>query len=162
MIKIYIGISILCAVIWLLLSGIYTPFLLSLGVLSCGLVVWLAQRMGLLDDDVPNIGLLLRFFAYLPWLIGEIAKANIDVIKRTLSPQLPISPTLFRVRCTQRSDLGRVIFANSITLTPGTVAIMVEDDYIEVHALSQETADDLTKGVMDQRVSRVEGPGVQV
>ncbi|MCB1809483.1 MAG: Na+/H+ antiporter subunit E, partial [Candidatus Competibacteraceae bacterium] len=76
MIKIYIGISILCAVIWLLLSGIYTPFLLSLGVLSCGLVVWLAQRMGLLDDDVPNIGLLLRFFAYLPWLIGEIAKAN--------------------------------------------------------------------------------------
>ena len=114
--------------------------------------------MSILDDDLPNLGLLFRFTAYLPWIFGEIAKANIDVIKRILNSQLPISPTLIRVRCSQKSDLGRVIFANSITLTPGTVSIRVENDYIEVHALSRETAEELASGVMDRRVSQVEGP----
>ena len=157
MIRIYFSFSILCVATWLLLSGYFTnPLLLSLGAVSCVFVIWVTQRMGLLDEDLPNYGLIIRFFAYLPWLIAEITKSNIDVIKRILNPQLPISPILFRVKASQQSDLARVIFANSITLTPGTVAIMVEDDYIEVHALSREGAEGLSSGEMDRRVTRLE------
>ena len=158
LIKIYTGISILCVAVWLLLSGYFTnSLLLSLGAASCAIVIWLAQRMGILDEDLPSFGLILRFFAYIPWLIVEISKSNIDVIKRILHPRLPISPTLFRVEASQTSDLTRVIFANSITLTPGTVAIRVEDNHIEVHALSQEGADGLSDGSMNERVCRLEG-----
>jgi multicomponent Na+:H+ antiporter subunit E len=156
LIKIYAGIGLFYAAVWLLLSGFFTPFLLILGVLSCALTLWLTQRMGLLDEDLPSLPMLLRFIAYLPWISREIAMANVDVIKRIINPSLPISPTLIRVPCSQKSDLGRVIYANSITLTPGTVAIQVENNYIEVHALSQQAAEELAGGAMDQRVSQLE------
>jgi len=157
LLKIYTGISLLCVAVWLLLSGFFTPFLLALGGVSCAIVIWLAHRMGLLDEDMPSFGMLIRFLTYLPWIAREIAKANIDVIKLIVNPDLPISPTLIRVPCTQKSDLGRVIFANSITLTPGTVSVRVENDHIEVHALSRETAEELASGAMDRRVTQVEG-----
>lgn len=148
----------LCGVIWLLLSGYFTnPLLLTLGVASCLLVVFIIRRMTLLDDDLPSLQVTLRTIAYIPWLLWEIVKANLDVAKRILHPNLPISPTIFHVKTSQRSDLGKVIYANSITLTPGTVSIYVDTDTIEVHALSQAAANELMAGAMDRRVSRVEG-----
>jgi multicomponent Na+:H+ antiporter subunit E len=74
-----------------------------------------------------------------------------------LSPSLPISPTIIHVRASQKSDLGKVIYGNSITLTPGTVAIDIDGDKIEVHALTREAAQALRDGDMDRRVTRLEG-----
>jgi multicomponent Na+:H+ antiporter subunit E len=93
----------------------------------------------------------------LPWLLWEIAKANVDVARRVLSRRPAIAPSLLRVRAGQRGDLGRAIYANSITLTPGTVSIEVAGDEITVHALTAEAADGLRTGEMDRKVTDYEG-----
>ena len=111
--------------------------------------------MDVIDREGHPIHLTWRFFTYLPWLVVEIAKANLDVVRRILPGGPTISPTLIRVRASQDSDLGRVIFANSITLTPGTVSVEVHETEILVHALSRDGAEGLAEGEMDRRVSQM-------
>ncbi|MEX1206005.1 MAG: Na+/H+ antiporter subunit E [Dongiaceae bacterium] len=143
--------------LWLLLSGHYEPLLLGFGVLSCALVVAIALRMDVVDKEGHPVHLGWRALAYWPWLLLEIAKSNIDVARRVLHPALPISPTLVRVKASQSSDLGQVIYANSITLTPGTVSIELEDGMIDVHALTGETAAALEAGEMNRRILAMMG-----
>lgn len=144
-------------VVWLLLSGYFTSLLLVLGVASCALVVLVTVRMEIADREGHPIHLSWGALIYWPWLLVEIVKANIDVAKRILSPTLPITPTLLRVRASQTSDLGQVIYANSITLTPGTISVDVANGEILVHALSREGADALLEGEMDRRVTAMVG-----
>ncbi|MDA0652841.1 MAG: Na+/H+ antiporter subunit E [Proteobacteria bacterium] len=143
--------------VWLLLSGHYTPFIMSLGIGSCALVVLVTLRMDVADHEGHPIHLTWRGLTYWPWLMIEIFKANIDVAKLILSPNLGITPTLIRVKASQTSDLGQVIYANSITLTPGTISIDVANGEILVHALSREGAEALLDGEMDRRVTRMVG-----
>lgn len=142
---------------WLVLSGHYDPLLIVLGLASCAVVLFVIHRMDVIDREGHPVHLTWRFALYLPWLTAEIAKANIDVARRILPGGPGIGPTMLRVRATQGTDLGRVIFANSITLTPGTVSVEVDEDGILVHALSREAADGLAAGGMDRRVTRVSG-----
>ena len=146
---------------WLLWSGHFTHFpedllLIFFGFLSCLLVVLLSRRMGIVDDEGAPVQLGLRPFFYAPWLIKEIIVANIDVTRRILSFKMPIRPTMIKIKAKQQCDLGRVIFANSITLTPGTVSIAMEDDVITVHALTHEAAADDASGEMNDRVAKLE------
>lgn len=143
--------------LWLLLSGHYTPLLLSFGVLSVVVVVWIAWRMDVVDHEGHPIHLSLKAVSYWPWLLKEIVKANLDVVRRVLSPRLPISPTIASVSASQATEVGRVTFANSITLTPGTVSLEVWEDHVEVHALSREGMEDLQGGEMDRRAKAMEG-----
>lgn len=143
--------------LWLLLSGHYTPLLLGFGVASCALVVLISARMDVVDREGHPIHLGPRALTYWPWLLVEIVKANIDVAKRIVDPKLPISPTMLRVKASQKTEVGRVIYANSITLTPGTVSVELEGDMIEVHSLTVEGAEALLEGEMDRRVTTMEG-----
>jgi multicomponent Na+:H+ antiporter subunit E len=137
-----LGIAAALAAVWWLWSGHTDPFLLGLGALSCLSVVGLCWRMGILDDETVPLGLRpLRLLRYSVWLIREIVLSNLDVTRRILTRELPIRPVVIRVRSRQKSDLGRVIFANSITLTPGTVTISLDGDELTVHALSIAEAD---------------------
>ena len=145
--------------LWLLLSGHFEPLLLILGLASVALVVWIARRMDVIDHEGHPIGLTPRILLYWPWLIWEIVKANIDVMRRILDPALPISPTVVRVPASQKTELGTVIYANSITLTPGTVTIDLEGNDLIVHAFSEDGAIALESGEMDRRVTAVEGQG---
>jgi len=138
---------------WLILSGHYTPWLLSVGAVCSVLIAALINRMGVLDDEGHPIQLIVRALAYWPWLFVEIVKSSWNVTKLILNPSLPISPTLLTVKGSQRSPLGVYTYANSITLTPGTISVEVDGDDIVVHALTSEGADDLTKGVMDRKVA---------
>ena len=142
---------------WLLLSGHYGRLLLSLGFASTLGAVAIALRMEIVDRETYPIPLNLKALLYWPWLAREVIKANLDVARRILSPSLPISPTVITVKTSQRTDLGRVTFANSITLTPGTVSIDLQGDTIEVHALTEQAAQGLQKGEMDRRVTEMEG-----
>lgn len=155
--KISLGISLF--LIWLLWSGHYDSLTLGFGVASCVLVVLLSARLGVIDREGHPIHLLLRLLTYGPWLIWAIVKANLDVAGRILKPGLPISPQLIRVKASQKSDLGKVIYANSITLTPGTVSVDVDGGEILVHAISREAAADVETGDMDRRVVQFEGDG---
>jgi len=141
---------------WLLFSGIYQPLLLIMGAVSCLAVVLIAHRMDVVDHEGHPIHLGLRAIGYWFWLWGEIAKSNINVARRILDPKLPIDPVLITVKTSQPSELGQVVYANSITLTPGTVSIQVSDDEILVHALSSDLAADLETGEMDRRVTGID------
>lgn len=143
-------------IVWLMLSGHYSGLLLLLGVASTLFVVLLAMRVELVDREVVLVLFRPRVLLYWVWLAGEIIKSNIDVTRRILDPSLRISPRLLRVKATQRSDLGRVTYANSITLVPGTVAMSVEGDEITVHALTEAIAADLRGGEMDRRITEME------
>lgn len=143
--------------LWLLLSGHYTPLLLALGVVSCLISVYIARRMDVVDREGHPVHLSLRLFTYIPWLAWETLKSNIAVARLILNPRMPISPTVFKVRVSQTGDLGKVIYANSITLTPGTVSMSIDGDEILVHSITQEAEADLMSGEMDRRVTRMAG-----
>jgi len=143
--------------LWLVLSGYFKGLLLMLGLASIALVVAIASRMDVVDHEGHPYHLQpLVVLRYWGWLLIEICKANIDISRRILTPSMPIAPELLRVRASQSTEVGQVIYANSITLTPGTVSIDLSDDYIEVHALTHETADTLRGGEMDRRVTAME------
>jgi len=155
-----VALFVVLMAVWLLNSGHYTPLIIGFGVASSLLVVFLSWRMGIVDREGLPVHLLPRATVYAPWLFKEIFTANVDVAKRVLTPFEPnISPRLFDTGVTQKSDLGRVIYANSITLTPGTVSIGVRGAYITVHAIAEEVADGLQEGEMDRRVTWLEGEG---
>jgi multicomponent Na+:H+ antiporter subunit E len=149
---------LILAAAWLVWSGDRDAQLLIFGGLSCLLVVGVSLRMGIVERPSRGIFVGLRHLFYVPWLLLEIAKANFDVLRIILHPKLPIRPHLIRVKASQRSELGQVIYANSITLTPGTISLDLREGRILVHALTDEAADGLKKGEMDARVARLEGP----
>lgn len=150
-----LGISL--GILWLLLSGHFTMLLLALGIVSVVLVLYLALRMDVVDHEGQPVHLKFRAtINYWAWLLKAIFLSNIDVCRRILSPSLPIRPTRISIEGLQKSDLGLVIFANSITLTPGTVSMSIDDGVIEVHALSREGAVELEAGEMNRRIRFLE------
>lgn len=150
--------AVILMALWLAMSGIYKPMLIGLGVASVVLVLVIIRRMDTADGDRLDIRLRpLGLLAYFLWLMVEIAKANWAVTKIVLSPGMKMRQHMFRVPHSQKSDLGQVIYANSITLTPGTITVGVDGQELNIHALTQEGADDLKDGGMDRRVCQFEG-----
>lgn len=148
-----ISLGIVLGVIWLLLSGHFTPLLLSLGFCSVAFVVFLALRMEVVDHEGHPIHLNIHAtIIYWLWLLKAIFLANIDVCRRILTPGLPINPTVIDIESTTDDDLLHVIYANSITLTPGTISMSVDGNIIKVHALTQESAIELQAGEMNRRI----------
>ncbi|NQV48339.1 MAG: Na+/H+ antiporter subunit E [Rhodospirillaceae bacterium] len=142
--------------LWLLLSGYLETWLLVLGLSSVALTIVIANRMDVIDHEGHPIHLSWRAALFWPWLGWEIAKANIDVARVILSPSMPIDPQVLKIKGSQKTELGHVIYANSITLTPGTVTIALESGHMEVHALTTQAANDLLSGEMDRRVDTLE------
>ena len=149
-----VGLLLTLLVSWVLWSGIYKPLLLCLGLFSCLLSVWLAERLGFFQHAL-QLRVLLRLPAYWWWLLGEVIKSSLEVARLVLSPSLPISPTMVKLRTTEASDVGKVILGNSITLSPGTVTIDVHEDRLLVHCLTRESALDLLEHEAQRRTSRL-------
>ena len=142
---------------WLLLSGFFTAFLMSAGIGSALAVVWFARRMDLVDREGHPIHLGVKVVLYWAWLLKEIAKSAWDVSKIIVDPVLPISPTLVRFKPSQRTDVGLVIHANSITLTPGTITIEASSAEFLVHGLTRGGAMGTVQSEMDRRITACEG-----
>ena len=143
--------------LWLALSGHYTPFLLAIGAVCAAFAVAVAVRMDVVDHEGHPIHLGYRVPLYWAWLTLQVLLSALRVCRIVLSPRLDIDPVLEEVPSSQRTDLGRVIHANSITLTPGTLSTAVEAHGIEVHALTRRGMDELKTGDMDRRVTALEG-----
>jgi multicomponent Na+:H+ antiporter subunit E len=152
-----ISLALALFLFWLALSGHYTPMLMAAGALAAAICVVAAVRMGVADAEGHPVHLLGAFVTYFPWILREIAKSAWAVTKIVVDPALPISPTMTRVRASQKTSLGIVTYANSITLTPGTITTGVKRDVLTVHALVREGALDLEAGGMDARVTQFEG-----
>jgi multicomponent Na+:H+ antiporter subunit E len=141
---------------WLLLSGFFTAFLLSAGAGSAVAVVWFASRMDLVDREGHPIHLGPRVVLYWGWLLKEIVRSAWDVTKIIVNPGLPISPTLVQFEPSQRTDVGLVIHANSITLTPGTITIEATSKEFLVHGLTRSNAAATVGSEMDRRITACE------
>ncbi len=141
---------------WLLLSGFFTPFLIAAGIGSALAVVGVARRLDVVDHEGHPIRLGLRALVYWPWLLKEVAKSAWSVSKIIVDPALPISPTMVRFKPTQQTDVGLVIHAQSITLTPGTITIEAQPDEFVVHGLTRDGALGCIDSEMDRRVRACE------
>ena len=138
---------------WLLWSGVYEPLTIGLGVASCAFVAWFTARLEPEAGAKTDLGFWLRLLLYIPWLLKEIVVANLEVARVILSPRMPISPQMLRVPCGPKTPLGQALYANSITLTPGTITLDLRNDSVLVHALCKGTS----QGEMDRRCRKVEG-----
>jgi multicomponent Na+:H+ antiporter subunit E len=142
---------------WLALSGHFdSPLLLGFGVGSCVLVVYLSVRMDVVDHEGVPYHVFGRILAYIPWLMKEIFVANVEVARVILSPTPRISPRIVVFHGSQETDLGRVVYANSITLTPGTITTGVEGNEFQIHALRAADLETDEEQQMDIRCTWVE------
>lgn len=157
MVRTLLGASGLVA-LWLLMSGLWDkPLILIFGALSVVLTMWIAKRMDQADGEY--LAVTLKPFAtlkYILWLLAEIAKSNIVVSKLILSGKSPQKQKLFMVPVSCKSEIGQVMFANSITLTPGTITVETENDQFIVHALDFDDSDMDALADMDARVTATE------
>lgn len=150
----FLGLIVVLVALWTGLSGEYTltkPLIASLGAISILLSAILAYRFDILDREGSPYARLPQLIAYWGWLVVEIFKANWVVIKACLRSTLDINPALVKVKTACESDLARTVFANSITLTPGTVSVEVEGNKILVHALYEDSAGPGAFDEMDRR-----------
>lgn len=142
-------------VIWLLWSGLYKPLLISLGVFSCVISVLLATRTGFFRHALP-LRSLLRLPALWWWVLKEVVTSSLEVARVVLTPSLPIQPELVEFTSSEKSDSGKVIIGNSITLSPGTVTIDVDGDRLLVHCLTTSSADSLRTREVERRTAKLE------
>ena len=147
-----IGLAVALALFWLGLSGHYTVPILPLGGVALVFTLWLVVRMKILDSEMAPYFLIFSLLGYWLWLMKEIVRANLVVIRAAVKAVPDIEPALVTVPTTCRSDLARTIFANSITLTPGTVTVDVQGGELLVHALY---ARDAAPGAFDEMDRRV-------
>lgn len=155
----FLGLLFALVLFWLGMSGHFTPLLLSLGGVSIVLSLILAYRLDILDREGAPYVRIVQFAFYVPWLVKEIFKANWAVIRACVMADMDIEPALVKVKSSCRTDLAKVTFANSITLTPGTVTIDIEGDKMLVHALYEHSATPEAFHEMDRRSKRVGDPG---
>jgi len=153
----YFSLGILLFTFWLALSGHYTHLLIGIGAACTILCVAVAARMGATDAEAHPLHLFVPALTYFPWLAWEIAKSGWAVARIIIDPKLPISPTMTAVFASQRTSVGIATYANSITLTPGTITTNVRANELTVHALVREGAIDVEEGGMDARVKQFEG-----
>ncbi|NNJ74146.1 MAG: hypothetical protein HKP56_03220 [Anderseniella sp.] len=154
-----LGLFVALCVGWILWSGYFKPLLLGLGLASALVCIYLALRMRRADGEGSQFKILQhvhQLATYWPWLLLEIAKSNIDVARIILSGKMNIDPVMIRLKAGQTTEMGQVIYGNSITLTPGTITVDIEDGQLLVHALTQSGADGLHEGEMDRRITALE------
>jgi multicomponent Na+:H+ antiporter subunit E len=148
----YLQVLLIVSLFWLVLSGHFTLLLLSFGLLSALIVTWFVRGMDR-ADGVPNtLRIGPRLLRYLAWLAWEVVLANVDLVRRIWDPALPVRPTWQRLDTRVSTPLEKTIYANSITLTPGTLTTDVQEDHFMVHSLSPEGLEELRKGDMERRI----------
>ncbi len=140
---------------WIVLSGMFDGFHLSLGILSCLLVAWFSHDLllsvGPIRSRIRDFFGILR---YLPYLFKEIVLANLQVAYIVLHPRMLdlIDPSLVRFRTSLKRPISKVTFGQSITLTPATITVSIDDDEFTVYALTRSSAESLP-GEMERRVA---------
>lgn len=153
----FVWLVFLLSVFWLVNSGHFDILLISFGLFSIGLVIWINNRMSRSSDEYqPPVIMSFRLPFYILWLLKEIVKSNIEVVRLIYQRRPAIEPSVFKVRVSQKTDLFKVLYANSITMTPGTITIEIEDDEFTVHALTRSSREGVESGEMDRRVRSLE------
>lgn len=156
----YIVTFLILFVNWLIWSGMFDSFHVSLGVISCGIVTFMSHDLffGSGKFHFGHVTEFIRFVLYIPWLLYQIILSNIHVAYLVLHPKMLIEPSMITFETILKKDISIVTFANSITLTPGTITIDIKDGkYFVIHCISRKVADDLLSGEMERKIARIFG-----
>ncbi|WP_421724290.1 Na+/H+ antiporter subunit E [Bauldia sp.] len=154
-----ISLAVSLFIFWLLLSGLYTAWFISLGFIIAVVIALFGRSFGYADEEGHPAELVLPGLLYWPWLAVQIVKSTLNVARIILTPSLPVSPKLIGIRPTQKTAVGMATYANSITLTPATISAKVDRNAPKfvVHALTEASAAEVEGGEMDRRVTAFEG-----
>jgi len=153
---------ILLAGVWLVFSGMFDVFHLSLGAISVAAVMFFNRAVRRLSptqggpaprDQIRYLSVL----TYLPWLLLQIVQSAVYVTRVILADPARVDPRIFSFRCDQPNEVAQVTLANSITLTPGTLTLAIEGDKYVVHALDQHSEAGVLTGEMQRRVAKMWG-----
>lgn len=156
-----LSLGFVLAAFWLASSGRFDGILLTFLAVSLVLTSWLSVRCRVLDVEGHPTHLIPRALRFWAWLVVEVVRSNVTVLRLLVARRPAISPCLVRVPLSPHDDLGRTIVGNSITLTPGTLTVDVDDRGLLVHCLTEAIAADLARGEFDLRVRRVTGGGAR-
>lgn len=152
----FVGTSVILFVFWMLLSGKFDAFHLTLGAICSILPAYLFHDLLFANVRVGDMRVVTaRFIAYIPWLLQQILLANIHVASLVLRRRMPIDPQVVKFKTKLETDISSVVLANSITLTPGTITMDIQDGVFYVHALSRKVAEELNAGEMEDRVAHI-------
>ena len=160
-----IAIFLLLLLNWIVLSAKFDAFHLGLGLVSCAVVAWLSQDLLFKDrsKDLKERGReAWAFLKYLPWITWEVVKANLHVFKLAMTRKgyEEMAPRVVTIETYLKTDFAKFVFANSITLTPGTITMLIRGDIVHVHTMSQFLEDDLLEGAIERKVAEVFEPEV--
>jgi len=135
----------------------FDAFHLALGVISCVIVTYTTHDILFTRESFSYKQIIeaWRFIKYIPWLLWQIILSNIHVAGLVLSPKMPIEPHMIRIKVRLKKDISIVTYANSITLTPGTITADITDGEFYIHCISKKVADDLFTGEMENRVAHI-------
>lgn len=139
-------------VAWLLWSGIYKPIVLGLGAFSCVLTLFLARRMGFFAHSSELVGMIRRLPGFWFWLARDIVASSWKVSRLVLRPSLSIQPTVVELDAGDLGEMGQTILGNSITLSPGTVTVDIDEGRLLVHCILEEDARALSRGELCDRI----------
>ena len=142
---------------WVIWSGMFDAFHLSLGVISCLLVIYMSHDILFTHDGLSyrHIREVIRFIKYIPWLLYQIVLSNIYVARLVMNPNMPIDPQVIRFKTKLKKNISMATFANSITITPGTITADIKEGEFCVHCISRKVADDLLTGEMENKVAYI-------
>lgn len=149
--------TILLSTFWLLLSGYIQPLLLGFGAVSVIVVLFVLKRMDDVDQEKQEIGTGLRLIRYIPWLTWQIMRSSLQVTKLIWGPTDKVSPSLAKIKVDNVPPQRRALYANSITLTPGTLSVDLVGNEITVHALQKSSIEELEQKVMEKKITQIWG-----
>ncbi len=143
---------------WLLLSGILDAIHVGAGIICSAIIAFVSHDLLVTQKWDKMLRKSGRFIIYVVWELWQILLANFDVAYRVLHPKMPIDPLVIEFDTSLRSDLAIVTLANSITLTPGTITINIDQEKgrFQVHAIAHKPADALlVDKTMQEKVAKV-------
>lgn len=149
--------AVVLSIFWLLLSGFIEPLLLSFGAISVVIVLFILKRMDKVENEPGQIGTSIRLIRYTPWLIGQIFSSAIHVTKLIWGSPDKVSPAIAKINAKDVPASSRVLYANSITLTPGTLSVDLDENEVTVHALHRSSIDELKEGQMEKKITGIWG-----
>ena len=148
--------SLTLTLLWLSISGVYKPVIFMLGFASLLLVIWVSLRMRVVGEEHNPLVFSWRLPVFWLWAVREIILANVHVAKLIFKPEL-VSPRIVKVPVPMQSALGKVVYGNTCTLTPGTVTLTLDHDHLVAHALDSQSAEALLSGRLAAKIQWLEG-----
>ncbi len=157
-VKKYVIPAVLLFMFWLVLSPGFTLQTVVFGLVISGLVMFYSREILFSAEEMPlyRLSNLINMGKFTGVLLVEIVKANIDVAKIVLNPKLPIEPEFIRVPTSIQNDVNKVIFGNSVTLTPGTLTVDIDESDFIIHALTKEAAQAMEDSFIEEWINRQE------